>query len=97
MENTNSFQVGALVKSNAGRDKDHIYMIYRKVNESHVHLVDGNFRKSIKPKLKKIKHIDSLHIVLEKIKTKLEQNMKVFDSEIYSAMKKALENDKTDS
>lgn len=93
----NSFQVGSLVKSNAGRDKYHIYMIYRQVDKDHVLLVDGNFRKSIKPKLKKIKHIDSLHIVLDKIKNKLEQNMKVFDSEIYSAMRKALVNDKTDS
>lgn len=97
MENANSFQTGCLVKSTAGRDKDHIYMIYRQVDKDYVLLVDGNFRKSINPKLKKIKHIDSLHIVVDKIKTKLEQNMKVFDSEIYSAMKKALQNDKTDS
>lgn len=91
MEEESKLQVGSLVRSKAGRDITRVYMIKQLVDSNYVLLVDGNFKKIANPKLKKIKHLELLHITLEKIKTKLENNMKVFDSEIYSAIKKALE------
>jgi ribosomal protein L14E/L6E/L27E len=91
MKQIDNFQVGSLVTSKAGRDTGRIYMILRFVDDNYVELVDGNHRKMRNPKLKKIKHLISLSITLEKIKTKLEENLKVFDTETYSAIKKALE------
>jgi len=91
MEQVSNLQVGSLVKSKAGRDEGRIYMVYHLVDSQYVELVDGNFKKTINPKLKKEKHLELLNITLDKIKAKLESNMKVFDSEIYSAIKKAFE------
>jgi|AntRauTorcE11897_2_1112592.scaffolds.fasta_scaffold00001_399 ribosomal protein L14E/L6E/L27E len=91
MEDTDSINSGYLVESLQGRDKGRIYLVLNKVNNLYVKLVDGTHKKIINPKLKKLKHIKPLNIKLDKIQHKLSENAKVFDSEIYSAIKKALE------
>ena len=88
-----NLQVGCLAVSKAGRDKGNIYLILSRQDEQYVRLVDGNHRKIFNPKLKKIKHIQPLDIEISKIKEKLLNNVKVFDSEIYSAIKKAVDAD----
>lgn len=91
MEQDSNIQVGSLIRSLKGRDEGQIYVVYHIVDSQYVELVDGNFRKLANPKLKKVKHLELLPITLDKIKVKLESNMKVFDSEIYSAIKKSLD------
>lgn len=86
-----NLQLGYLVKSIKGRDKDNIYLIITRPNQQYMRLVDGNHRKLINPKLKKIKHIKPLDIKIDKLQQKLLENVKIFDSEIYSAIKKAFE------
>ena len=92
MKNIDTFEVGDLVVSTKGRDEGTTYVIINKVDSNYVRLVDGNYKKFINPKLKKTKHIKLLNIKLEKIEAKIKDNIKIFDSEVYSAIKKALEN-----
>jgi large subunit ribosomal protein L14e len=92
MKNIDTFEVGDLVVSTKGRDAGTTYVIINKVDSNYVRLVDGNHKKFINPKLKKTKHIKLLNIKLEKIEAKIKENTKIFDSEVYSAIKKALEN-----
>ncbi|MGD9901147.1 MAG: hypothetical protein AB7S44_01240 [Spirochaetales bacterium] len=84
-----NFEVGTLVKSKAGRDEGSIYVVVEIKDDIYVKLADGNHKRLSNPKLKKVKHIEPLNIELPKIKEKLLNNVKVFDSEVYSAIKKA--------
>ena len=79
--------IGKLALSTKGRDMGNIYLIYKAtINE--VIMVDGNARKIINPKKKNIKHIKLLDVQSSNIREKIEKNLKVFDSEIYSFIKK---------
>lgn len=78
--------IGSLVMSTNGRDGGNIYLVYN-VEGSYVYLVDGDYRKIKNQKKKNIKHIKKLDIQSLSIKEKIEQNLKVFDSEIYSFIK----------
>ena len=49
-------EVGMLVKSKAGHDKDSIYVIIE-MDPSYVYLVDGSIRTLGKPKRKNRKHV----------------------------------------
>ena len=80
-------KIGSFVKSNQGRDKDNIYIV-KGIYARNVQLVDGNGKTIDKPKTKNIKHIDDMFEVNEKIAEKFKTNQKVFDAEIYSAIKK---------
>lgn len=80
-------QIGSFVKSNQGRDKDNIYIV-KGIFAKNVQLVDGNGKTLNNPKTKNIKHIDDLKVVCEKIANKFLANQKVFDAEIYSAIRK---------
>jgi large subunit ribosomal protein L14e len=80
-------QLGRVALSKAGRDKGRYFIICAIVDEAHVMLADGSQRRLKTPKKKKLKHIELKAEVLEQIKEKLENNKKVFDSEVYSALK----------
>ncbi len=80
-------EVGDLVVSKAGRDKDSIYLVFAKISEDFVLLVDGNHKKLDNPKLKKIKHVKSLNIRAEKLADKIKHDIKIFDEEVFSAIK----------
>lgn len=79
--------IGSFVRSNQGRDKDNIYLV-KEILIGSVQLVDGNGKTLDKPKTKNIKHIDDLNEVCEKIASKFKTHQKVFDAEVYSAIKK---------
>ncbi len=83
----NKLDLGCIVMATAGRDKDHLFMIMDIVNNEYVHICNGGNRNFDKPKLKKIKHL----VFIERndnIAEKLTNKVKVFDSEIFSALKK---------
>ena len=50
------FEVGMLAKSEAGHDKDNVYVIIA-MDDSYVYLADGRVKTVEKPKKKKYKHI----------------------------------------
>ena len=80
-------QIGSFVKSKQGRDKDNIYIVKR-VFDDRAELVDGNGKTLEKPKIKNKKHLIDLNKICEKIAIKFKANTKVFDAEVYSAIKK---------
>lgn len=82
----NNFEVGNIVVSTAGRDKDRIYLI-KSIDGDFAMLVDGNFKKLQNPKRKRLKHLKQTGIVIQAIAAKLLADTKVFDTEIFSAIK----------
>ena len=78
--------IGRLAQSLKGRDEGNIYLIYG-AGSKFVSLVDGNAKKIINPKKKNIKHIKLMDAQSATIKEKIQKNLKVFDSEIYSFIK----------
>ena len=80
-------EVGLYVKSKQGRDKNNIYIV-KSVEDKKVSLVDGNFKTLEKPKIKNIKHVESLNEICEKLAKKFKENTNVYDAEVYSAIRK---------
>lgn len=52
-------QVGQLVSSKAGRDKERFYLIWKLLDDAFVEVVDGDLRGSQNPKKKNIKHLQT--------------------------------------
>ena len=91
----NNLTVGSLVISMKGRDKDRIYLVSSIIDDNFVSLVDGNFKLLANPKKKRIKHLSISSEVIVSIKEKLAEGKKVFDSEVFSAIKNSNLNKKT--
>lgn len=59
----NNGLIGKVVISKAGRDKKHLYVIIRQIDENYVLLCNGSTKCIEKPKKKKIKHLSILENV----------------------------------
>lgn len=79
--------LGSVVVSTQGRDAGRVYMISAIVDKDYVLVVDGDIRKFTNPKKKRIKHLKPTGAICENIATKLASDKKVFDAEVYSALK----------
>lgn len=84
----NKIGVGDIVISNQGRDKGFYYLVISALSDNYYLVVNGDNKKFINPKRKIKKHLDKAGKTIDNIKVKLEKNVKVFDSEVYSAIKK---------
>ena len=73
---------GDIVYSLAGRDKDRIFIVLEVLDENYALLADGELRSVQKPKKKKIKHLKKTNITAELIKTKLDQKVKVTNTDL---------------
>ena len=80
--------IGDLVVSKQGRDKDTIYLVVDKLPNNYSLLCNGDNKKLDNPKKKIISHIKPLDTSSQTIKSKLLSNAKVFDSEVYSFIRK---------
>ncbi len=80
-------EIGGICQSLQGRDKDRFYLIAEVLEGGKVAVVDGNFKKFACPKNKNLKHLKLLPQKAESIALKLVNGEKVFDSEVYSALK----------
>jgi len=78
---------GGICESLQGRDKGRFYIITGVNPDGSVYIADGNFKKLGAPKKKNLKHLRLLPESAEAIGEKLLNGGKVFDSEIYSALK----------
>lgn len=85
--NRTQLEIGSVVVSNMGRDKDGFFMVVGLLDEDYVLISDGCTRKLSKPKKKNIRHLIFGGIVLESIAVKMKENKKVFDSELKSALR----------
>jgi len=88
--------IGDLVVSKQGRDKDTIYLVIDKLPDNYFLLSNGDNKKLDNPKKKIISHIKPLDVDSPVIRNKLLSNTKVFDSEIYSFIRKYKENLKSE-
>ncbi len=79
--------IGGICQSLRGRDKDRYYLIRYIYDDGNVGVVDGNFKKLNAPKKKNLKHVRLLPELAESIAAKFENGSKVYDSEVYSALK----------
>ena len=85
----NEIAIGSIVVSTAGRDEGNAYIVVSQSGDF-VSLADGKARTMANLKKKRIKHLKPTGIKVEAIADKLNTNKKVFDSEIYSAIKKSM-------
>lgn len=81
-------KVGSVVYSRAGRDEGRFYVVIEIVDDSYVLIADGDVRKLAKPKKKKIKHLKNMAEVLDGIAEKLLIGTRIYDAEIFSALRK---------
>lgn len=82
-----SIQVGAVVISKMGRDTGKYYLVVARVGEDYALVCDGDNKKLVKPKLKKLKHLKYKGDNLNTVKDKLLNGLEVTDAEIRRALK----------
>ncbi|MFI3228851.1 MAG: KOW domain-containing RNA-binding protein [Bacillota bacterium] len=81
-----SFKLGEVVYSIAGRDQGRFYAIVEITDDSYVKISDGVKHSIINPKSKKTKHLKSQDAILTTIAVKLERGLKMYDAEIKDAL-----------
>lgn len=81
-------KVGSVVLSIAGRDKSNYFLVYEIVKPNMVKLVDGKKHKLNNMKTKNIKHVRNTGEVIENLANKIENSQKIYNAEIYSALRK---------
>lgn len=80
-------KVGMVVLSRMGRDRGKHLMVTALIDPEFVEICDGKYRKLGAPKRKRWKHLVPTGKTIETIATKLIEGKKVFDSELYSALR----------
>ena len=83
----NNDLIGKVVRSKAGRDANHLYVVIGQLDNDYVFIVNGKTKTLEKPKKKKIKHLDFLNTVDGRIKTAIDLNDKCTDLEIKRFLK----------
>ncbi len=78
---------GGIALSTQGRDKGRYYLIKEVLPGGYVFVCDGEGKKLAAPKKKSLKHLKLLPARAEAIAEKLAGGSRVFDSEVYSALK----------
>lgn len=81
-------EIGSVVLSRAGRDKGSFFVVVEIVDDNFVRIVDGDTRRLETPKLKKLKHIKNTGEILLNIAEKLKNSTRIYDAEIFSALRK---------
>ena len=83
----NNDLIGKVVRSRAGRDINHLYVVAGQIDNKYVLLVNGETKTLDKPKKKKIKHLDFLKTVDDSMRTVIDLNNKSTDLEIKRFLK----------
>jgi ribosomal protein L14E/L6E/L27E len=78
--------LGQIVYSKAGRDRNRYFVVVGIPWDEYVLVVDGDLRKVENPKRKKIKHLIIQDLIALDIKQKLEDNVKINDSDIINSL-----------
>lgn len=80
-------QVGQIVCSKAGRDKDCYYIIYSVLDDKNVQVIDGTSRKIDNLKRKNIKHLRAEDKFAIDIAEKLKLGEKITNAEVKRSLK----------
>ncbi|WP_406677303.1 RNA-binding protein [Moorella sp. ACPs] len=84
-------KVGQLVYSRAGRDRGRPFLIWQLAGPGRVYLVDGRLRRTSKPKLKNVLHVQAVNRVATVIADRLKRGEVVTDAEVRRAIAQLLE------
>lgn len=86
MDSTRYLKIGQVVRSKNGRDIGKVFIVKKIIDSNFVELVDGKRRTILKPKKKKIKHLEIFKKVFEEINL-IEENHDINDSYIRKILK----------
>lgn len=75
-------QVGQLVKSKSGRDKNRLFLIFDVLNETFVRVVDGDCRKIDNPKKKNLRHVQLFPIIAKEFQQRVSRGEYVDNAEV---------------
>ena len=78
--------IGDVVLSKKGRDANNYFMVVS-INDDFAYVADGKKHVLAKPKKKNVKHLSYANANLDGISDKLQKGLKVFDSEVKSALR----------
>lgn len=78
--------IGDVVLSKKGRDANNYFMVVS-LQGDFVYVADGKKHVLVKPKKKNVKHLSYANAHLDGISDKLQKGLKVFDSEVKSALR----------
>lgn len=77
MKIVSSIQIGQYVRSKAGRDKNHIFIVLDVIDHEYVMVADGDVRRVESPKLKKIKHLYEYKKISDVVREKKRDDKKL--------------------
>jgi ribosomal protein L14E/L6E/L27E len=80
------YEFGNIVISKAGHDKGEIFVIL-KADAEYVYLMDGRYRTFLKPKKKKIKHVQGVHYIDLNLSEKSANRETIIDEDVKRAIK----------
>lgn len=83
----NNDLIGKVVLSKAGRDRDHLYVIVRQIDNNYVLLANGDTKLINMPKKKKIKHLSILEDIDEELLSSIQACDKSTDLKIKRFLK----------
>jgi ribosomal protein L14E/L6E/L27E len=86
VEDMDGITLGQIVHSKAGRDKDKYFIVVGIIDDSYVLIADGDLRKINSPKKKKVKHLVFHDMFSEDIRSGLNENRKVTDSDLRKSL-----------
>ncbi|MBN2796190.1 MAG: KOW domain-containing RNA-binding protein [Clostridia bacterium] len=72
-----NIQIGQYVRSKAGRDKNHVFIVLEVIDTEYVSLVDGDVRRIERPKKKKIKHLFEFNQISDMVREKIKDDKKL--------------------
>jgi len=77
MKRISNIEIGQYVRSKAGRDKNHIFIVIAHVDDEYVLVVDGDVRRIERPKKKKSKHLFEFDQISEVVSEKVKDDKKL--------------------
>lgn len=81
-------QIGQLVRSTAGRDKDYLFLVVQQVNARTVLIADGNFRRVQNPKRKNARHLMPYPAVADDVQMELAKGNSIPDRQLRAALQR---------
>ena len=89
----NKIAIGQLVRSAAGRDSGHIYIVVGGKEPRFVLLSDGRERSVGAPKTKNVRHVSVMNVIAREVAEKIRAGKPVADNEIRRAISALCEPD----
>lgn len=77
MKIVSSIRVGQYVRSKAGRDKNHIFIVLEVIDHEYVMVTDGDIRRVESPKRKKTKHLYEYKQISDMVREKKTDDKKL--------------------